>query len=80
MVPAGLLVLAASATASLSVRATVVRPAQAPALAIERGTVVIRNAASVAVSAEGGIVRRGPPGTMLVAPDRLAALRITLTY
>ena len=80
MVPAGLLALAASATASLSVGATVVRPAPAPDLAVERGTVVIRNAASVIVSAEGAIVRRGAPGTLRIFPGRAATLRITLTY
>ena len=80
MIPAGLLALAASATASLSVGATVVRPPPAPDLAVERGTLVIRNAATVIVSAEGGIVRRGPGGTLRVVPARRATLRITLTY
>jgi len=80
MVPAGLLVLAASATASLSVGATVVRPAAEPVLAVERGTVVIRNAAAVVVTAEGGIVRRAAPGTLRVVPDRRSTLRIILTY
>ena len=80
MIATNLLALAASATASLGVGATVVRPAAEPALAIERGTLVIRNAASFTVNVEGGIVRRAAPGTLRVVPDRPRTLRITLTY
>ena len=60
-----LFLLAQSASASLSVGATVVRPAPPPAVAIERGRAVVRNQGSAVVT-----TAPGPAGTTIV----------TLTY
>lgn len=73
---------AAGATASMSVGATVVReaPVAPPALSVARDSATVRNVAGVAVSAEGGNVRRSGHGRVTVTPAGAAILRVTLTY
>lgn len=77
MILAGLI---ASATASLGVGATVVRPPPAPRIAVERGAVVVRGAGPVAVGVEGGTLRAGPGGTLVIAPDGSGPVLLTLSY
>ena len=82
MVMTALMIAAAGATASMSVGATVVREESAgrPALAVARDSATIRNVAGVAVSAEGGAVRRSGRGEVTVTPAGAATLIVTLTY
>ena len=62
-------VTARTASASMSVGATVVRPEPQPVVALERGAVVVRNAGDAIVTIEGD-PRRTASGTVFV----------TLTY
>ncbi|MEA3047535.1 MAG: hypothetical protein QOJ53_1867 [Sphingomonadales bacterium] len=91
MIVAGLLAFATAAlpaqpaslrarTASLGVGANVVRPEPQPLVAVQSGAVTVRNAGSVAVSAEGGTARQLGDGTILVTPGAAGRMTITLTY
>jgi hypothetical protein len=71
---------ARSATAAMSVGATVIRPEPQPLVAVQRASVTIRNAGSVIVSADGGTAQRLDGGTILVTPGAAGALTITFTY
>ncbi len=71
---------AASASASLSVGATVRPGATAwPAIAIERGAVIVSNVRGVAVSADRGTVRRTTAGTAVITAAAPGTI-VTLTY
>jgi Tfp pilus assembly protein FimT len=86
MAPIALLAIAAatafpqSSGATLSVGATVVRPDLAPQVTVGHGRAVVSNVTNVAVSAEGGTVRRGRNGTLLVTPAGPGPVRIVFTY
>jgi hypothetical protein len=73
---------ARTAGAPMSVGATVIRPepVPSPAIAVERGAVIVREAGYVRVSAEGGVARRTADGTILVTPAGRAPVRLILTY
>ena len=71
---------ARTVTATLSVSATVVRPEPRVTTAVERDTLVVRNAETVVVTAEGGIVRRIAPGTVVATPGGSALMMVTLIY
>ena len=86
MAPIGLLAIAAAAAfpqssgATLSVGATVIRPDLAPRISLGPGRAMVSNVANVAVSAEGGTVRRARDGTLLVTPTGAGPVRIVFTY
>jgi len=72
--------IAFAAAASISVGATVVRPAPRPAVAIARGAVTISNADHAIVTAEGGAAMRARDGTILVTPGAAGRVTVILTY
>jgi len=80
MAPVALLAIAASSTATLSVGATVVRPDLPPQVKVSQGRAVISNVNDVAVSAEGGTLRRAGDGTLQVTPAGSGLVRIVFTY
>jgi hypothetical protein len=91
MIAAGLIAFAAAAipaqpasfgasSASLAVGATVIRPEPQPIVTVQGGAATVRSAGRVAVSAEGGIVRRLGDGTILVTPDAAGRVTLTLSY
>ncbi|MEA3029521.1 MAG: hypothetical protein QOG13_846 [Sphingomonadales bacterium] len=91
MIAAGLILFAAAAlpaqpaplgtsSASLGVGATVIRPEPLPLVSVQGNAVTVRNAGSVAVSAEGGTARRLGDGTILVTPGAAGRMTLTLTY
>ena len=65
-----------AAGTTMHVGAVVVRP---HAVSVESGRIVIRAAADVSVSAEGGRLRRAPDGTVSIVPQR-PFVRVVLTY
>jgi hypothetical protein len=78
----GLLAIAAavqSASTTLSVGATVVRP-ERPQIAIAQGRVVVGAVHDALVTVEGGTARRTSAGTLLIAPAGAGPIRIVFTY
>jgi hypothetical protein len=69
-----------TATATMGVGATVVRPQAPLATAVEGDTMVVRNAGAAIVSAQGGTVTRTQPGTIRATADGAALMVVTLTY
>ena len=67
-------------TAVLSVGATVIRPPAPPLIAVRGGSVLVTDPGGVAISVEGGALRRQPDGTLRVEPAPGAPTRITITY
>jgi hypothetical protein len=89
MIAATLMALAAAAmqpastrtsAASMSVGATVIRPAPQPVVAVQGGAATVRNAGRVTVSAQGGTARQLSDGTILVTPGAAGRMTLTLTY
>ncbi|HEU5285834.1 MAG TPA: hypothetical protein VFU20_04900 [Sphingomicrobium sp.] len=73
---------ASGSEAALSVTATVVRPVQisAPAVDSQGSVVTIRNTAGIEVRAEGATVRRIGPETVTVTGDGTGSMAIIIVY
>jgi hypothetical protein len=65
-----------AAGATMHVGAVVVRP---HSVSFENGRIVVRVPEGVAIGAEGGRLRRGRDGRMLIDPQR-PLVRVVLTY
>ena len=68
--------------AALGVTATVIRPVQvsAPAIDSHGAFVTIRNAAGIVVLTEGATVRQAEPETVTVIGDRSDPIAISIVY